>query len=186
MMLQKSKSGRMKLLKYGLSAPMFILMLILSSATISNSKAVEVINKKAEWVMAKPATTIIPAEEQPIRSKSFNLEAAEEPGLVDATEGTLDISLPADTTRKKIFNKVDISPTFPGGEAGFATYINKTVRYTKEAKTKNIQGRTVLSFVVGLDNWFICLNQQFPHPEISKYMGEGVNAIWYSKEQWKQ
>ena len=44
----------------------------------------------------------------------------------------------------------------------------------------------VLSFTVGLDNWFICLNQKFPHPEISRYMGENVKTIWYSKKQWKK
>lgn len=42
----------------------------------------------------------------------------------------------------------------------------------------------VFNLKVGTDSWFICLNQKFPHPEISKFMGENVKTIWYSKKQW--
>jgi hypothetical protein len=58
MMLQKNKSQRIKLIKYGLSAPLFILMLVLSSATIGNSKAVNAIHDKAELILERPANTI--------------------------------------------------------------------------------------------------------------------------------
>jgi TonB family protein len=54
-MLQKNNSQRISLIKYGLSAPLFILMLILSSATINNSKTVTVINKKAARLFTIPA-----------------------------------------------------------------------------------------------------------------------------------
>lgn len=43
---------------------------------------------------------------------------------------------------------------------------------------------TMFNLKIGTDSWFICLNQQFPHPDIIKFMGESVNAIWYSKQQW--
>ncbi len=39
MMLQKRNSHRIALIKYGLSVPLFVLMLILSSATVNNSKS---------------------------------------------------------------------------------------------------------------------------------------------------
>jgi HNH endonuclease len=42
----------------------------------------------------------------------------------------------------------------------------------------------VFNFKVGIDSWFICLNQQFPHPDIINFMGNNVKAIWYSKKQW--
>lgn len=42
----------------------------------------------------------------------------------------------------------------------------------------------VFNLNVGTDSWFVCLNQKFPHPDISKYMGNDVNVIWYSKKQW--
>ena len=45
---------------------------------------------------------------------------------------------------------------------------------------------TILNLQIGTDSWFICLNQQFPDPAIVKFMGDNVNAIWYSKKQWRK
>jgi hypothetical protein len=42
----------------------------------------------------------------------------------------------------------------------------------------------VFNLKVGTDSWFICLNQKFPHPDISKFMGDNVKTIWYLKKQW--
>ena len=55
-MLQKNKSHSVSLVKYGLSVPLFILMLVLSSATITNSETVGFVNKKVEQVLLAPAT----------------------------------------------------------------------------------------------------------------------------------
>ncbi len=49
-----------------------------------------------------------------------------------------------------------------------------------------IGGYIVFKFVLGTDNWFICLNQKFPHPSICQHMGNKVNAVWYSSKQWKK
>jgi len=54
-MLQKNKSQRIKLIKYGLSAPLFALMLVLSSATVNNSKTINSINYTAGKVFSSPA-----------------------------------------------------------------------------------------------------------------------------------
>ena len=51
---------------------------------------------------------------------------------------------------------------------------------------KQIGPYNILNLKVGTDSWFICLNQQFPHPDIYRYMGENVKCIWYSKAQWKK
>ena len=52
-------------------------------------------------------------------------------------------------------------------------------------KIFEIEAYIILNLLIGTDSWFICLNRQFPHPDIVKFMGENVNAIWYSKDQWK-
>lgn len=57
-MLQKNKSHRITLIKYGLSAPLFILMMVLSSATINNSDTITVINTKADKVFSTPASKV--------------------------------------------------------------------------------------------------------------------------------
>src|SRR5207302_7439961 len=59
LMLQKNKSHHVALIKYGLTAPLFVLMLILSSATVNNSKTIRLLNKKAEWVFLTPASASV-------------------------------------------------------------------------------------------------------------------------------
>ena len=141
MMLQKSKSQRIKLLKYGMSAPLFILMLILSSATISNSKAITSINKNAEELFLRPADSLGAASKndtEPI-TKTGGLLFIESRGML------------ADSTKDKVYTAVDHQPIFPGGEAGFGQYLAKTLRYPKMAREKNIQGRVVVGFIVEKD-----------------------------------
>ncbi|QHS55425.1 TonB family protein [Mucilaginibacter sp. 14171R-50] len=140
MMLQKNRSQRIKLIKYGLSAPLFILMLILSSATISNSKAVETIHDKAAEVFASPAKAV----------------------LADTTYKTTIITfdpktdkLPADTIPKEnktqVFTAVEHSPGFPGGQAAFSRFLSKNLKYPAEARKNKVEGRVVVNFVVETD-----------------------------------
>ena len=58
-MLQKNRSKSIALAKYGLSVPLFVLMLILSSATVSNSKALKNISTKAEDVLLVQASSYV-------------------------------------------------------------------------------------------------------------------------------
>jgi TonB family protein len=58
-MLQKNKSHRVAMLKYGLSAPLFILMLVLSSATVNNSRAIKKVDLAAQTVFNQPVNTSI-------------------------------------------------------------------------------------------------------------------------------
>jgi len=122
MMLQKNNSQKAALVKYGLSAPLFILMLILSSATINNSKAINYLNKKTEQVFSASAT-------------------GKASGSVIAI----------DTVKKnneKIFYEVEKVPEFPGGLRAFGEFLGKNIKYPAEARKKAIQGRVIISFVV--------------------------------------
>lgn len=58
-MLQKNRSQRIALAKYGLSAPLFVLMMVFSSATINNSKVVNAIHNKADDVFSSSASDVI-------------------------------------------------------------------------------------------------------------------------------
>ena len=57
-MIQKNKSRKRALLKYLLSAPVFVLMLILSSATVDNYSAKLNSNKDNKDISAPPQTLI--------------------------------------------------------------------------------------------------------------------------------
>ncbi|AWO00472.1 hypothetical protein DLD77_01490 [Chitinophaga alhagiae] len=53
-----------------------------------------------------------------------------------------------DTTGNEIFTFVEIPPTFIGGEAALAKYLNQSISYPKEATEKGISGTVFVSFVV--------------------------------------
>jgi TonB family protein len=44
-----------------------------------------------------------------------------------------------------------VSPMFRGGEKGFSKYLSKTIKYTAVARDYDIQGRSILTFVVEKD-----------------------------------
>ena len=60
---------------------------------------------------------------------------------------------PAKTVPEKIFETFDIQkqPSFPGGEAELMKFLQENIQYPPLARDNNIQGRVVLTFVVGKD-----------------------------------
>lgn len=155
MMLQKNNSQRTALLKYGLSAPLFALMLILSSATINTNKVINIINNKAEEVMMTPATAPAIKDAYSIISSSsvnkltttviatvvedFKPSAKPEPG-VDRKD--------ADS---ELFTEVENSPTFPGGTAAFGEYLANNIKYPKDLLANQSRIRVIVSFIVEKD-----------------------------------
>ena len=136
-MLHKSKSTRNALLKYGLSAPLFAGMMILSSATISNK--VEEIEK----------------------GKMMNTDAvASSASLEDFTLPLIEISnskrvnaLLVDTVpgKNKVFLNPEKTPEYPGGMGAFYEYLSKNFKYTEEAKKNKVSGKIILAFIVETD-----------------------------------
>jgi TonB family protein len=137
MMLQKNKSQRIKLIKYGLSAPLFILMLVLSSATIGNSKAVNTIHDKAELILDKPASLIA----------DTNFKAT----VVTYNPKTDTVPVTDTVPGRELFSSVEHVPTFPGGEKAFTRFLANTIKYPAQAVTNRVQGRSIIAFVVEKD-----------------------------------
>jgi TonB family protein len=152
-MLQKNKSSRAALIKYGLSAPLFILMLILSSATVKNSKTIRFFNKKTELIFLKAATT-------EANNKSNNQDISSAVKKVTSKSNTKDINRRVTFTNvadtiptkdNKIFSSVEQIPEFPGGITEFYNFLSKNIRYPGESRKKGIQGRVIISFIVEKD-----------------------------------
>lgn len=121
-MIQKNKSHRVVLFKYILSAPLFGLMLILSSATINNSKAINTIHNEADNVLGSPVTSI---------ASTNDYQQQENPN--------------------KVYEAVDHEPEFIGGSDGFGKYLTKTIKYPAGARKDNIEGKVYISFIVERD-----------------------------------
>ena len=149
-MLQKNNSKRAALIKYGLSAPLFILMLILSSATINNSTTLRLIKAKANQVFLTPATTdateISANYDQSVSAK------VEKQNVKSAHKKLKTLSV-TDTVpnNEPIFTSVEHTPSFPGGIQAFGEYLGKNIRYPAESRKRGVQGKVIISFVVEKD-----------------------------------
>jgi TonB family protein len=130
-MLQKNNSHRMALVKYGLSAPLFILMMVLSSATINNSDTITVINTKADKVFSTPASKVTEI-------------TIDEPPKADER-----MVAAADTT--PVYTAVERLPEFPGGLEAFGKFLASNIKYPASAREQKIQGRVIITFVVERD-----------------------------------
>ena len=53
--------------------------------------------------------------------------------------------------QEKVFDVVEQMPEYPGGVQALLEYLQTNVRYPEEAEKQNIEGRVILTFVVGKD-----------------------------------
>ncbi|HEY2583680.1 MAG TPA: TonB family protein [Mucilaginibacter sp.] len=150
-MLQKNKSNRTTLIKYGLSAPLFALMLILSSATVNNSKTVRFFNKKTDQIF------LTTTSDYAIHHKQ-GLALSITPGAGDKLPEkslkkplVLPISDTVPTKSNKVFTSVEQVPEFPGGINAFYEFLSKNIKYPGESRQKGIQGKVIISFIVEMD-----------------------------------
>jgi TonB family protein len=157
-MLQKSKSHYSALFKYGFSAPLFAIMLALSSATINNSEVVETIHNQAENIF--DVTAAVPVKEAVIPKTKIKLPAHKAADI--KAKATITNTLPPvnkkvlpgnndAATHNEVFSAVEKLPSYPGGMESFGKYLGKAVRYPKEAQEAGVQGRAIVTFIVEVD-----------------------------------
>jgi len=152
LMLHKNKSQRVALVKYFLSAPLFILMLILSSATVNSSKTIRLLDTKVQLVLSKPANeiSIINFDKQSVNNGPIRLNTT----LIDTpVRKKILIATLNDTAKKdgRVFTSVEQTPSFPGGINAFFEFLGKNIKYPQEMRDKNVQGRVIVSFIVEKD-----------------------------------
>lgn len=61
------------------------------------------------------------------------------------------LNIPQPVNRNRVYDVVEQMPSFPGGISGLRTYLNQNIRYPAVAQENCVQGRVVVSFVVGKD-----------------------------------
>lgn len=158
LMLQKNNSQRTALLKYGLSAPLFALMIILSSATTRTTHVINIINDKAEQVMTARATA------PEIKNVYTSITSAADDGKPIATVSTvpevkdfvpsakaLITKIKIDTNRNGLFSFAEQAPEFKGGVSAFSDYLAKNIRYPEGLREKGAKTRVIVGFVVEKD-----------------------------------
>lgn len=154
-MLQKNHSKRAALLKYGLSAPLFILMLILSSATISKSRTVKLLNNKAAEVFMIATSKLDSAMKDSNQAQAPGLTVVKAGKPVSQNELKLTPVAQPDTTPVKkdtrIFTTVEKEPEFKGGMEAFYKFLQQNIHYPAAMRKNNIQGKVFITFIVEKD-----------------------------------
>jgi len=162
-MLQKNRSQRVALIKYGLSAPLFVLMLILSSATVNSSRAIKRVDKAALKVFALPANTFIitgkvnmmRADTLPrtkIAATNAEIKSAVENEIKTArTKAALHTDTLPGGDGGAVFAAVENEPLFPGGPGKLYEYLAKAMRYPDIDRENKTQGKVIVTFIVEKD-----------------------------------
>jgi len=155
MMLQKSRSRYMALVKYGLSAPLFLLMLVLSSAAVVKNHTVRFFNTRAEDVMASSAPVIsikptrevvlVKASETTDSVKATTIEPERNAVELSAT-GTADVM-----SSNPTLMTAEQSPSFRGGMLSFYKFLAANLRYPDAMMRHNIQGKVLVTMTIEKD-----------------------------------
>jgi TonB family protein len=79
------------------------------------------------------------------------------------------VSGPLLTDDDNTYGKVDVPPSFVGGEQAFSKFLSRTLKYPQVAKDENIQGLVVITFVVEKDGTLTNINVlRAPHVSMAK------------------
>jgi len=164
-MLQKSRSRYRALLKYGLSAPLFMMMLILSSAAIIKSEPVKLINKVAEKIFGESAFTSGAGTAgepiNPSKKNGYSAKQAAGPAVDSAADAPIVPHAEILEARSETADKLPITtpalasldrdPQFKGGMLRFYQFLALNLQYPGKMMRYDVQGKVIISITVEKD-----------------------------------
>lgn len=159
-MLQKNRSKYTALLKYGLSAPLFMLMMILASVTIGKTNVMTVIKKKAERLLATTVVSFAPPTtiKEHLSHVVVHHANHEKPVVKESAYKLNDLEVPPATQQvtakhneEPVFITVEQEPQFKGGISAFYDFLGRNIHYTDAMLNKNVQGKELISMTVETD-----------------------------------
>jgi TonB family protein len=151
-MLNKERSNQTAMMKYGLIAPLFMLMIVVSSATLASKelakmeeKVEEISDSNLAEVIAKPSESI----SETLLKDNIDLSEALiiSPDLVDEVKANQKNK--RDTT--EIFDSVEENPEFVGGAEALSKFLQENLKYPEAAKKANYSGKVYTTFIVNTD-----------------------------------
>ena len=150
-MLHKERSKRAGILKYALSAPLFIAMMIFSSASLSEVK-MPGLTQQGKRSGDVNSLNLKQEVAQQAKDQSFQeiAKVEMEAKLAKPIATSINSTKPADTSLHQ-FSDIDKLPEFPGGQQKFYEYVGSKFKYPAEARKKGVTGRVTLRFIVEKD-----------------------------------
>lgn len=158
-MLQKDRSKYTALLKYGLSAPLFVLMMIMTSITIGKTNVIKAIKNKAEHLFETTAIsfTQTTAVKRHVSHVVYHVNT-EKIVVKDSAYTLNDLELAPAAQRvtvkhneEPMFITVEEEPQFKGGISAFYSFLGRNIQYTEAMLNKNVQGKELISMTVETD-----------------------------------
>ena len=128
-MLHKQRSARTAILKYGLFAPLFALMLTLSSATIRDNEKIQQISNEVQ--VENPIAFAKEIINETIADKGKNVSTSKNTPLLSKS--------PVETKSVQ---------ELPADWKEFYTYIQRSIKYPAEARSTHLQGNVQITFSV--------------------------------------
>jgi len=86
------------------------------------------------------------------------------------------------TDNSPIYEEADIMPSFPGGREAMEKYLNDNIKYPKQARENDVQGRVVVSFVVERDG---TLSNIRVVRSVDPLLDKEANRVISSMPRWK-
>lgn len=161
-MLQKSRSTYMALLKYGLSAPLFMMMLVLSSAAIIKSRPLKLLNHTVAEIFSTPAgftgtskivkKNVTLAEDKSAVKKMIPADSVSEANvpvrdnIPEARSATA-----SEVHSDHVMLTFEREPQFKGGMLRFYQFLALNLRYPEKMLRYDIQGNVIISLTVEKD-----------------------------------
>jgi len=168
-MLSKNPSKKTALLKYGLLAPAFFVMLVISSFTVVDNQKMEIVFNNLNNEMSQnprkgldfhESTRAFVNEEISFQDNAETIESSKNDILnfhpnndyaeiENLTFPTIkEDTFPQNKATKQIFTKAEQNPEFIGGQAELYKWLAKNIKYPLEAKNNKIEGRVFVKFVI--------------------------------------
>ncbi len=159
LMLHKNRSRSTGLWKYGFSAPLFVLMLIVSAAAASSeSNSLSIDADRSLRPIENIGSLTIPGviNKASVGSAKKHNRPGESNKLRPGDQVDLKKPIAASTnypssTANGASSAQDKLPEFPGGIKAWGEYVIKNLKYPAEARNNNVQGRVIVSFTVDKD-----------------------------------
>lgn len=168
-MLSKNTSKKTALLKFGLLAPAFFVMLAISSFTVVRDNKLErlynnlnnEISQKTLGDLGFPEPTNQPLNEVLEGSETIEsgnnifLNFLPDNEVIELEDLSFPIikedTFPQNRATKTIFTTAEQIPEFMGGQVELYKWLAKNIKYPLEAKNNKIEGRVYVRFVIEAD-----------------------------------
>ena len=155
-MLNKERSAQTAMMKYGLIAPLFIVMIVVSSATLA-SKELAKIEQKVEAISDRHLEEVIvqPSKtaQEILLKDGINLSEAFiiSPDLMDEVKAIAKIKSDTIKQESEVFTEVEQSAEYPGGMKALGKYLQENLKYPESAQKENHSGKVYIQFIVNPD-----------------------------------